>query len=175
MITSAPFMSRRATLSTVIDSLEFAREGGRLEGDVPVEALSRLADVLADNEGSLHWDLTGERGERDGRHTLTLRVWGSLNLRCQRCLGRLAHPVDLESRLLLVPPDGEWPDDELLDDRSDAIEADKALALLPLVEEEVLLALPIAPRHEDCRPPTPALDEHEPSPFAVLAKLRKGV
>ena len=166
-------MSCRATLDTVIDSLEFAREGGRLEGDVPVVAFPRLVDVLVDDNGSLHWELAGKRDD-GGRHTLTLRLQGNLSLRCQRCLETVAWPVDLESRLLLVPPGGEWPDDDLADDRSDAIEADRALALLPLVEEEVLLALPIAPRHEDCRPPA-ALDEREPSPFAVLAKFRKGV
>ncbi|MDP2810474.1 MAG: YceD family protein [Rhodocyclaceae bacterium] len=160
----------------MIDSLEFAREGGRLEGDAPVGVFPRLTDVLVDDKGStqssLHWELAGEQG--GGRYYLTLRLQGNLNLRCQRCLETVVWPVDLKSRLLLVPPGEEWPDDELMDDRSDAIEATKALALLPLVEEEVLLALPIAPRHKDCRPPT-ALDEHEPSPFAVLAKLRKGV
>ncbi|WIM07017.1 MAG: DUF177 domain-containing protein [Candidatus Nitricoxidivorans perseverans] len=161
----------------MIDSLEFTREGGRLEGNAPVGAFPRLADVLVDDNGSmrgsLHWELTGERQD-GGRHTLTLRLQGNLSLRCQRCLETVIWPVDLESRLLLVPPGEEWPDDELADDRSDAIEADKALALLPLVEEEVLLALPIAPRHENCRPPA-AFDEREPSPFAVLAKFRKGV
>lgn len=175
MIASAPFMSCRATLNTVIDGLEFAREGGRLEGDAPAGAFPRLADVLVDDNGSvrgsLHWELQGGGG---GRRTLTLRLKGNLGLRCQRCLETVVWPVDLESRLLLVPPGEDWPDDELMDDRYDAIEADKALALLPLVEEEVLLSLPIAPRHEDCRPPT-ALDERKPSPFAVLAKFKKGV
>jgi uncharacterized protein len=47
------------------------------------------------------------------------------------------------------------------------------LALLPLIEEEVLLALPIAPRHESCTPPAADAVEQELSPFAALAKIRK--
>jgi uncharacterized protein len=55
-----------------------------------------------------------------------------------------------------MAPGEEWPDDDLADDSADAIEAEKALAVLSLIEEEVLLALPIAPRHEQCEPPSAA-------------------
>lgn len=60
-------------------------------------------------------------------------------------------------------------------DGFDAIVAEVDMALLPLIEEEVLLALPLAPRHEACAAPTTAPDECEPSPFAVLAEFKKGV
>jgi len=73
----------------------------------------------------------------------------------------------------LIAPGEEWPDDDLVDDGADAIEAEKALAVLSLVEEEVLLALPIAPRHEQCEPPSGGAAGHGPSPFAALAALKK--
>ena len=173
MIASAPFMSCQTNQlfdQAVIASLEFAREGGVIAGSVPVAKLERLADALFDRSGSLECELRGGR-DGEGKPFLDLRVVGSVNLLCQRCLSSLSYPLDIESRLLLVAPGAEWPDDELEDDGPDAIEASVAQAVLPLVEDEVLLALPIAPRHEDCQPPI-AAEEHRPSPFAVLAKLK---
>ena len=173
MIASAPFMSSQTNQlfgQKVVDSLEFARDGGVIAGSLPVARLERLVDVLFDSVGSLQCELRGGR-EDDGKPFLDLRVVGSLNLRCQRCLSSLSYELDIDSRLMLVAPGAEWPDEELADDGPDAIEASRELAVQPLVEDEVLLALPIAPRHENCRPPVGA-DEHRPSPFAVLAKLK---
>jgi uncharacterized protein len=96
-------------------------------------------------------------------------------LRCQRCLGTVIEPLSITSRLWLVAPGRPWPDDELAEDSFDAVEAGKEMALLPLIEEEVLLALPVAPMHEVCDLPVAMQGEHEPSPFAVLAKLKRGV
>jgi len=170
--------SQETKSRVVIDSLEFARVGGRRAGALAVGELERLADVLADEaeDGALAWQVSGER-DGDGKSRLRLSVRGNLNLRCQRCLGPVSFPVDIHSRLLLVPPGGPWPEDlqdgGLADDESDAIEASTELALMPLIEEEVLLALPMAPRHESCGPPAAEAVEQEPSPFAALAKIRK--
>lgn len=161
-----------ASAETVIDSPDFARHGGRLKGSVAVAQLDRLADVLADKSGSLEFELDGGRDE-EGKSYLELKVVGSLNLVCQRCLLPLPYSVAVENRLMLVAPGEEWPDEELEDDGIDAIEASRELAVLPLVEDEVLLALPVAPRHESCALPLATDTEHRPSPFAVLAKLKE--
>ena len=86
-------MSARAS----IDSLEFARAGEQLSGSVPVSELSRLADSLFDADGSLQFELTGGR---DGRQRLRLHmtVAGSVDLQCQRCLGKLVFPVVLNEQ-----------------------------------------------------------------------------
>jgi len=173
MIASAPFMSCQTNQlfdQAVVASLEFAREGRFIAGSVPIAKLERLADVLFDRAGSLECELRGGSDD-EGKPFLDLRIVGSLNLLCQRCLSSLSYQLDIDSRLMLVAPGAQWPDDEPEGDGPDAIEASVTQAVLPLVEDEVLLALPIAPRHEDCRPPVGA-DEHRPSPFAVLAKLK---
>lgn len=146
--------------------------GGHLAGSVAIAALGRLADVIADGAGELACSLDGGRDE-DGKPYLHLRVEGVLHLSCQRCLSAMPFDVGIDSRLLLVAPGQEWPDEELSDDENDMIEADAALAVLPLIEDEVLLALPIAPRHEDCRPPLADGGDKKPSPFAALADLKK--
>jgi len=168
-------MSRQVesdVVQAVVDGLDFARNGRSLSGRVPVAALPRLADVLVSDIGAMDCEIIGER-DRDGNAYLVLQLEGSLGLRCQRCLEVLAWPLRIKSKLLLVPPGEAWPDDELEEDGFDAIEAGKEMALLPLIEDEVLLALPVAPRHEICEPPIPVGDEREPSPFAVLAGLRR--
>ncbi len=169
-------MSRQAEngLPEVVDGLAFARGGAAVAGLVPVAELPRLADVLASNAGCLHCRVSGSR-DGEGNNWLTMEVSGQLGLTCQRCMKGLAFPVEIRARLLLVPPGQTWPDEELAEDGFDAIAAEKEMALLPLIEEEVLLALPIVPKHDACVAPAPVVEEHELSPFAVLAKMKKGV
>jgi uncharacterized protein len=158
----------------VVDSLEFARMARRLEFAVAVADLPRLAESVAGDCGRLQCSVQGEL-DQEGDAFLVLGIAGQLVLTCQRCLQAMAYPLQLENRLLLVPAEGAWPDEELLEDGFDAIEADRELALLPLIEDEVMLALPIAPCHETCDTPQAPEEANEPSPFAVLGKLKKGV
>jgi uncharacterized protein len=157
---------------TVIDCLEFARSSGVLERSVRLDELPRLADVLVATTGFLSVRLEGWRDGK-GKSWLKVDIAGEPVLCCQRCLGGVKFPLVISSRLQLMAPGEEWPDDDLADDSADAIEAEKALAVLSLVEEEVLLALPIAPRHEQCEPPSGGAAENGPSPFAALAALKK--
>ena len=158
--------------AVVIDSLEFARTGGRFEGDFAVAAMGRLVETTGSNNGTLSCCVVGER-DSEGLSYLLVRIVGELTLRCQRCLKNLQWPVEVDSRLMLVAPGAEWPDDDPAEDEPDAIGADKALALLTLFEDEVILALPLSPRHEICDLPAVDGEGGEPSPFAALAKLKK--
>ena len=163
----------RQIAGIVIDSCEFAREGRDLVGELAVADLPRLADVLAENVGVLSCRLSGGRGE-DGKLFLLLEVEGELCLKCQRCLGPLPYPLSIVSRLQLVPPGAPWPDEALADDAADAIEALSEQPVLSLIEDEVLLALPVAPRHEACALPASGdLLGRVASPFSALARLKR--
>ncbi|MFH1869123.1 MAG: YceD family protein [Pseudomonadota bacterium] len=157
---------------TVLDCLEFARSGGVLERSVGLTELLRLSDVLVTSEGFLSVRLEGWRDDA-GKSWLQVDIAGEPVLCCQRCLGGVKFPLAISSRLQLMAPGEEWPDDDLVDDSADAITAEKALAVLPLVEDEVLLALPIAPRHEQCESPLANAAGHGASPFAALADFKK--
>lgn len=157
---------------TVIDSLEFARSGAFMQRSVDFGALPRLADLLAATDGTLNIRVDGLR-DTEGKSWLLLDIEGAPELRCQRCLGGVRHELRIKSRLQLVGPGEEWPDEDLADDSADAIEAEKQLAVLSLVEEEVLLALPIAPRHVQCEAPLAKAAGNGSSPFAALAALKK--
>jgi len=156
----------------LVDSVEFARGSRQWAGKIALSQLPRLVDVLADCAGELEVRLDGSRDD-DGGLWLDLSISGRPSVCCQRCLGGIDFPLQIESRLKLVLPGKDWPDDDLTDDSCDAIAADEQLRLFSLVEDEVLLALPIAPRHEQCDPPKTAENEQGLTPFAVLAALKK--
>jgi uncharacterized protein len=156
----------------VLDSLEFARSGGVLDRRVRLDELPRLADVLASTEGTLSVRLEGWR-DAEGKSWLRVNIAGEPVLCCQRCLRGVKFPLDIRSRLQLLAPGEEWPDDDLADDSADSMEADQELSVLSLIEDEVLLALPIAPMHEKCDPPLADAVRNGASPFAALAALKK--
>ncbi|WP_126445520.1 YceD family protein [Sulfuricystis multivorans] len=182
MIAFAPFMSCQEEpdfATAVIDSLRFAEEGGQIAGRLALAQLPRLADVVTSQEGWLACVLEGCRLDCAGesRPGLRLTVTGRVQLQCQRCLAAVEVDCAIDSHLLLVPSGADWPEEDLESDAWDAIEASPALSLLALVEEEVLLALPIVPRHADCVPPLAVgaapEEDRAPSPFAVLAGLKQ--
>ena len=155
-----------------IDSLDFARRGGELSGEVPVVELSRMSDILADSEGKISYLLRGLAGS-DGKPQLELILDGVCNLRCQRCLNALSYPIKLVSKLRLVA-EGEADSSDIEDDEVDNIPAEKRLDVLALIEEELMLSLPIAPKHGsgECEIAVEGLSRSN-NPFAVLAGLKK--
>ena len=155
-----------------IDSLDFAHRGGELSGEVPVEELPRMADMLADLDGKISYTLRGLTGY-DRKPQLELMLDGQCNLRCQRCLNALFYPIKLVCRLRLVS-EGETDSGDIEDDEVDSIPADQRLDVLALIEEELLLSLPIAPKHGsgECEIAAEGLSRTN-NPFAVLAGLKK--
>jgi uncharacterized protein len=168
-----------------IDSLDFAGNGREISGEVLVSELPRLHDILEDQQGILVYRMRGGVDDQ-GSHFLDLSVTGHCQVRCQRCLEGMDYPVHLESRLLLRDQASLDAEELHLDEETefDSILADVHLDVLGLLEDEILLSLPIAPRHEQgaCqasgggnRPLLQDQDSHqeERHPFAVLEKLKR--
>ena len=155
-----------------IDSLDFARRGGEISGEVPMAELPRMADLLTDFEGKISYALHGLFG-KDSKPRLALTLNGTCNLRCQRCLNTLVYPIELVSNLRLVTED-ELDSTDIEDDEVDSIPAEKRLDVLALLEEELLLSLPIAQKHalDECEIAVAGLQRSD-NPFAVLAGLKK--
>lgn len=157
--------------SFVIDLRALAKDGRRVQGMVPVERLGRLAESLLEPVGAVTFEFQGERDD-GGKLYVDLQVQGDLVLQCQRCLEALVWPCKVRNRLLLLRSGEKLPEDELENDEVDALEVEPLTDLLALVEDEVLLALPLVPRHENCEPPVKTGGDEEISPFAVLRQLR---
>lgn len=77
------------------------------------------------------------------------RIKGSVDLVCQRCLETMAWPFELVSEVVIVAS-GKRTD--IFGEGTEVLELEEDGLLFPLqwVEEEILLAMPLAPRHEDC-------------------------
>jgi uncharacterized protein len=173
-------MSRQA----VIDSLKFAREHERLAGGLEVARLERLREDLYDAAGSVDFTLSGALDDK-GRPVLQLGIVADLRLRCQRCLGPVAFPLTASMTLVLATEERDFESAEV--DGLEAIPASRHMRVPDLVEDELLLAMPMFARHADeaCgeRAATagdpvatePAGDDGDggkPSPFAVLRTLK---
>ena len=162
--------------AAVIDSLEFARGQQQLRGSVPVESLQRLEDVLFDSLGNLEYEVRGGLDERN-RPQLVLKVSGNLHLQCQRCLERLEYDLAVLNTLLLVPSGAQVHEDLDDPDAPDVVEASSELDVAGLIEDEVLLSLPLAPRHPEGACESRVAQSTDaggrPSPFTQLAGLKR--
>jgi len=157
----------------VIDGLEFAKASARLQGAWPVAEFRRLRDALRSSEGTLRYELRG-MPEQQGRPALRLKVDGTLTLVCQRCLGALEFPLRIEVSLLLAATQAEIDAEPLAAEGPESIAAGKDMPVQALVEDEVLLAIPIAPRHEACAGETKDRAVAGQMPFAGLRGLIGG-
>ena len=159
----------------VIDSLEFATTHSELHGKIAASGLPRIQDLLSSGEGLIEYSLFGDVNEK-GKPVLQLDVKGKLPLQCQRCLGPMVYDVGFSSRLELVKGLDQLPEHGEEEDKVDQIEADPKLDVLALVEDEILLGLPIAPRHPEGECEIGGnLNEKSGSnkPFGVLANLKR--
>ena len=163
--------------SFLIDAFEFCRLKERRSGQFEISNLPRLAAELAEESGSLQWALEGGTDKLE-HPRLMLSIKGSVKLACQRCLLSFDFAINSDSILVLAADDvsADEIEEQLDDETIDVIVGSRAFDIKTLVEDEALLALPLAPKHEVC--PNPALLDKaqrvkEDSPFAVLKGLKR--
>ena len=155
----------------VIECLSFAREAEVLQGELPVAGFERVQDMLVSNAGSVQYRLEGAMGPRN-RPQLHLQLDGVLSLCCQRCLEGVDYHLQVGNVLEFVGNEEELTQEELEDDSKDFLPAQSEVDVVALIEDEIILGLPSAPRHESCALPSAAQEDGVVSPFAVLKSLK---
>lgn len=118
----------------------------RFAGRLPLAQLPRLAAQLADTAGALEVDLEASK-DAAGAAWLKGEIRGALTLTCQRGLHPYTWPLQLTSALRLVSSEAE--EARVLKDSEPYLVQDDRLPLRELVEDEVLLGLPMMPRCDD--------------------------
>lgn len=109
--------------------------------------LARLAGVIGDPEARLTYSLRS-LARTDGKPAIELSIAGVASVACQRCLSPMS--VDIHSRRVLVfSRESAFGAVEDESEEEDYLPIDEPIAPLDVVEEEFLLALPWAPRHEE--------------------------
>jgi DUF177 domain-containing protein len=162
------------SIPPAIDPARFARDESRLSGILSVARLPRLADVLFDQQGMVNYEVQGYT-TANGQPALHLRVGGELALRCQRCLERLPLRIDATRDLVLIAETREVEGADNEDDDTDRIPRVASLDVLDLIEQEVVLSLPMAPRHSEdtCEAQLALQTGDASSPFSALAGLKR--
>ena len=163
----------------------FTQAKAVISGDDLLQNYERLAQELQAPapDLTLKWQATGEsRTAVDGsvRPAIHLQVQANVPLTCQRCMEAVHTPIDVDRHFIFVPDEATAAamDD---DSEDDVLEMSADFNLLGLIEDEVLMALPLVPRHDVC--PTGVIQsaqtddfndvaEEKPNPFAALAALK---
>ena len=172
-----------------LDVRTFARSAGLLQGQLPLTGLQRLAlSLLPSAPGEpppppVTWRAEGTQRQVSGGEPelwLALQANAQVVLECQRCLQPLMLPLAVDRRFRFVPGEDEAARiDEDSDD--DVLALPTSLNLPDFIEDELILALPLVPRHETCpqplvmsaADPEALAEDDEPHPFAALAALRR--
>jgi len=172
----------------VIDTDAFARGGSTLSGRWPAARLPRLLDMLLDEQPLVRWSLEGERTRRaDGGADshLALAFEAQLRVRCVRCLEAVEVEVRERRHYRTVVSESVAEREDPQSEDVDLLVASARLDVLELLEDEVIMALPLAPRHLHCAAPATGVaagaasmpdapdEAQRPNPFAALAHLRR--
>lgn len=180
-------MKVRAFVPEKLDIAAFAHDAASLEGEWPAASLERLADAAAPEAPAagwpaVSWRLQGEvRKPKAAAEQVWLRLSASAQvaLTCQRCLGPVQEHIEIDRWIRFVGTEAEAAALDV-DSEDDVLALPRHLDARELIEDELLLALPLVPRHEACPEPLAPHDAEEapepeaerPHPFAALAALK---
>lgn len=172
-----------------LDVKAFAKAGGHLAGHDTLLKYERLAQEAQ----GLHPDLrvdwhadaelrpdAGAGGIQGFQPWLHLYAQATLPMLCQRCLTSVDVPLQIESSFRFVADEATA---EAMDDQveEDLLAISREFDLHSLIEDELLMALPVVPYHDECPEPVVLASSDEdfeaacaekPNPFAALASLR---
>ena len=163
-------------LPQLIEPVRFARAGRQLAGQFALNDMPRLSAQLYKDSGQVQFNIEFGHDEENEVYFITGWIEAGLNIVCQRCLEGLELQVKNPLKLGIVSTRNEA---ELLpSDYEPLMLVEDSVALLDLIEDELLLALPIAALHdnENCHASTEAKklsDIEKNKPFAELEKLKK--
>jgi uncharacterized protein len=166
-------------LSETVDLNRLPPQGLRVAGALALEHFGRLVEVCRTREGQVSADLLFEHTAR-GLRVVHGIVDTSLPLICQRCLEPMMQPVHAEVMLALFLA-GE--SQEGVPEDVEALVVDPLYSVTNLLEDEILLAMPMMPRHPmgtcvaagsaPARGGQGETKTERPHPFATLEKLRR--
>lgn len=172
-----------------LDVQAFARDQQSLEGEVPLSGFERLVEdaVTVLESQTVHWSVRGET--RTDANTGDQSVWLDIKaetymaLKCQRCLEPVVTPLAFENAFRFVATEDQAAlEDE--DAEEDVLSWEPKPNILELIEDELLMALPMVPMHDTCPVQVKSqageedleqdvVESEKPNPFASLASLKK--
>jgi uncharacterized protein len=170
-----------ARLPQSVDPWRLAGQGGVISGEVALEGLQRVADLLQQPSGNAVFEFRFTK-DANGRVLIDGFVRAEMAIQCQRCMEVMRLPVDASPQLAVIEAVAEA---DRIPEACDPVLAEAgSLSIVDLIEDELLLAIPQVPMHEKraCKidlasvgdPPADRLENEAKTdnPFAVLSALR---
>ena len=157
-----------------IEPFKWADRGAEVDVTVPLKSFTRLLDGALSDEGAVTVRCDFAR-DAQGVAWLSGTATTSVSLTCQRCLEAVRVELDAEFRLALV---GDEAEADTLPDDEDYLVVGDNLVLQDVVEDELILTLPLAPTHDDCEmayvpdAAASASEDKRENPFQVLAAIK---
>ena len=168
-------------LPAQIAPFKLARQGQKLQGVLGMNSMERLAEAVAEAGGDIQVDLQFGMDEQ-GTYFARGHLSANVQMICQRCMKPLTLPIDADVTLAFISsdegarglPQGYEP----------YIVMEEPVTLAEIVEEELILALPIVALHDEseCEPTLEKLQAEadktgqagaRQNPFAVLSDLKR--
>ncbi len=174
-------------LANFIDLEKLSPQGYQWQSEFHLSQFPRLAELLTQT-ATTETNFTCEINKISGIYWLEFSVKAPLETQCQRCLQPMEFLLDEQGKLALLEDKAQASllqeeDWLLLDDVVEMVKHERRLPILTMIEDELLLGLPLVPKHdyhdENCVPvEILADDEEEPieeknNPFAILAELKE--
>jgi|UniRef100_A5WCL8 uncharacterized protein len=155
-------------------------------GSITPRLLKRLVDIVPEDYQDKPIDLRCELKKQGQLLTLEMQFTGDIWVTCQRCLNPLNIDVTHDAQLILLQREEQESlvdesDDyllleELLADQPENKKGDRLLPLKKLVEDELLLDVPLSAKHDDCEMAVEQvgeiIEEEAENPFAALEALK---
>ncbi|MGR9105334.1 MAG: YceD family protein [Gammaproteobacteria bacterium] len=158
-------------ITQYLDPFIIAERRRTYRGMSPLNRFERLRDSLIDPRGDVRYELCFAK--EDKVYTVTGQIRAELGLECSACLEKMILSVQAEPKLGIVSSLEEAA--RLSESYEPLLVTDRKVRILEIIEEELLLAIPIIPRHQQCRTinridtrPIPKTN----TPFSILADLK---
>lgn len=168
-----------------LDVVALAEDAAELSGSEPMSAFRRLADeARASIQGrEVTWSA---EGEMRNPHHVQPEVWMHLQadallpMTCQRCLEPVEVRLEVDRTFRFVADEATAAAEDD-DAEEDLLAVSRAFDLPALIEDELLMEVPVVPRHEVCPHAVPLsaadadfVDAAPEHPFAALKVLKGG-
>jgi len=168
-----------STLPIYFDPRKYASHEMVLEGQMQLNLFKELCSVLASDTGDVVVHLSFKVDDK--RYIATGSIKVQVQILCQRCMQPAPYDIDIDIAIGFVYDEEHAK--SLPEDYDPVIMIDGEVVLAKMVEEELILALPVVAYHDEsgCNPVAlkyasstdeAADDEQKPNPFSILAQLK---
>ena len=132
-----------------INNLKFALEKNFIEDELDIESLHRVIDVLPNLKGRVKFKILGDKLDKP---ILYIEICGKITTSCQNCLNEIQIDIKKADNVFIFNNEEEL-DKALFSEDSkiyEAILASEEFNVLEYIEDEIIISLPIAPKHNKC-------------------------